>query len=947
MPQLLFSNNPRVMVVATPSRQEQQAWHTEENRQKETEREEDHEISRVNSDMDFFADECSSATVASASLCTVNANQYGDDKEKCQTLRKKSQTIHNKEKNPGNMSVGCDVCLKLGAVKSLEGEERYVIHIPLAFHFSTVSSSSGTKLPPKSGGSITSKVQKAYEDEEEEKEKNEEEGASFDRGAAWSGGCNEMLMMCEETSPCDDEAAHSSYNMSKSSSLYRSPLIRKKGITTEKNVIQIHNPHMNNDVTMNPSAKRFINVETPVYTINLPQNFVLSLRLPSDTEKKLLQWHKREMTIFPPPPAWLRAFLYTRRLRNYIFSQSPSVVSPIMHREAEEEEEEEEVSAISTLEGLCIVALNIVAQMGHMQRQRMRQEENVNEITTAQRCLLSDGGIFSNMQEEQIRRWLQRYMPLGSYNGNEDINIYGRERHQVPLWPSAVCVVFHISLDIARVLFPSLLTGLESTIVAALQPLLEARGMDSIKEFSIGCFSSNSPNCCLNSSSLWQLPDRRQAVVLLTQRPTSWWEWWRETERDDDSSYNGSCYNTVVSASRGFGALRVLQYFTLLYPKPTASYMQWVLDEKETLEVAQFLLAGPSLFTGILMDREVTGVLERAFKEILQNRCVPLDQQYHNEQTDLFQPQVTCTLMRCFILLICWLAFRPEGYSQSLAQNYLGSLLHLAITQQPRQGVQQGGKEDDETVLLGICCHKYFSLVSALIRSLREQCGTRRSSSNLANPSRVNPWRQLRYGERMGRVFAGDDDCTSNTSRSHRSIGSFHSTNTGVETAVAPKEQIPTIRNIINTNISNTSKIIDCDALFSSRELHTLRHNIRELRRVLRVLETDVFKGCEGHLTTDTFGDGSVDVVAGTKRRREEDGPEKETEEEKENVRFNSQNRRCGKGPGVSPYFAHHLFGNPESAIWEWHVECSESSGDDVTETSASSSSSSSGSGRK
>ncbi|KAH9598966.1 hypothetical protein LSM04_004741 [Trypanosoma melophagium] len=947
MPQLLFSRNPRVVVVSTPAL-EQQAWQSEENRENGTEREkEDHQITQVYPDMDFFADECSSSATASAPIGTVGANHYGDEKVKCQTFRKKSQMFQSKEKNIGSVAVGCDVCLRLCDGTCLKGEERHVIHIPLATPFSTLSSSLApvTKISPKSGGTVArGKIQKYYEDEEEE-----ECGALSDKGAAWSG-CNKILMMCEETSMCDDEAAHSSHNINRNSSLFSTPLMGKEGIATEKIVTQNINHTITDNITSNTYGKRCINVETPVYAINLPQNFVLGLRLPSDTENKLLRWHKGEIPISIPPPSWLVAFLYTTKLRYHIFPQASSIESPIMHRQTEEE-----VSAISRLEGLCIVALNILAQLGHMQQQRIREEENVDEIRVAQRCLLGDNGIFSNMQEEQIRRWLQRYMPLEPYNGDEEINMYSRERQRNPSWPSAVCIAFHISLDIARALFPSLLRGLESTILAALQPILEVQSVNSVRNSCTCCFSSNSSSCCcLNSSSLWKSPDRRQAVVLLTQRPTSWWDWWREKERGEGSNYNGSCCTTVVSASRGFGALRLLQCFTLLYPKPTAIDMQWVLDEKETLEVAYFLLAGPSLFTGILMDREVTGVLDRAFKEIVQIRHVPLEQQYHDEELNSFQPRVTYALMRCFLLFISWLTFRPEGYSCLLAQNYFGSLLHLAISQQQWQGVQQGEKqEEDNTVLLGVCCHKYFSLVSALIRILREQCGMRRSAGNHANPSRINPWRQLRYGERMGRVFAGDDECTSNTSRSRRSIGSFHSGTAAMETAMAPKQQIPTTRNATTntttnttttnttttttttttSNSTNTSKIICCDDLFSSRELRTLRHNIRELRRVLRVLEMDVFGGCEGCLTPDAFGGGSVDVVAGTKRRRDEEELEKEIEEKKENVYLNSQSSSSGRRFAVSPFFAYRLFGNPEN-VWEWHAECSDSSGDDVTESS-------------
>ncbi|ESL10429.1 hypothetical protein TRSC58_01838 [Trypanosoma rangeli SC58] len=895
MPHILFSSLPRMAVEALR--------HDEALRNEEQKRDEEcPERVAQSSDMDFFIDEymCPDAATKRAAA----ADNFVAAEETMNPLGGMAQATRTRERTQDRLAVDCDVCLQLRGTTGEASGGNFCIRVPAALPTSKLSASSvvcpindPTAPHVKEMCGVKTKLEA-------------EEATALDSGAAWAGHSESWMRDGaseeEEEGMCVAAADSSRYTIN-SNAQHGSVVTKTMFIPANDSERLLHA----GDFTITVSSEENERGGTGgaggegnvVYAMKLPPSFVFGLRLPFEVERALVDWYRENMTSSIPLPAWLSAFLYTTTLRCHTFTTSISTLSHSTCRE-----KLEETAAVTTLEGFCIVALNIIAQMGQLHRQQLQEAGNIDETTVAQCGLLHDNALFSDSQQERVRRWLQRYIPMEAYDGNEEGEATLRRPQCGVRWPSAVTVAFYIALDLAKLLFPSLLLNLESTILAALQPLLEARSVGSMLAPSpyISCFAVS-----FFAPSLRRPRSRRQAVVLLTQAPSAWWGWWRQKNGEDKS--NNGCGISAVSASRGYAALRVLQCFTFIGSQGGLDETCGSVDEEEDSEAAQFLLSSVALFAELLLDREVITTLERATKEITRLYYLSLERP-NGEEAVALSLQATQAMMRCFIVLVCWLTFRPGGYCTTFAQQHFGSLLRLAAlhherhppTHAQRTQLEEGGENLDCTqLLLTLCSRDYFSSLSALFCRLRDRCGARRRRGHHAYATPGNPWRQLRQGKVPSCLFPTEEDRTTNTSYSHYSVTSFSSTNAASDVVLAPQ---------LSTMQSHPT-LIGNDAV-PSHLLHNLRRVIREIRPVFRQLERDVFVNYEA----------SAPTPLGTKRRREADDT------------VSSPSQRCDDGLqlSVSPQFAHHVYNQPHSRFWERQLECSEFSDDDETDTSGS-----------
>ncbi|EAN87370.1 putative PTP1-interacting protein, 39 kDa [Trypanosoma cruzi] len=883
MPHVLFSSLPRVAVDAL--------------RYEEQEKDEEGtELIAHNNDMDFFMDDYVSLDVAKANATA--ASKFVEDEEAMIPPRSMAQPKHSCEKNEGVFAVDCDVCLQLSGAAGEGCGGRFIIRVPAALPVSNpsisvtpcpVNETTARQMKPMCGKDTMVAV---------------EEVPVLDAGAAWT--VRGEGYMNGEVSEEEDGAAFCSSCYAVNSYAQHGSIIPKTILMPSNNCEHLINA---GNVTITVSAEEQKQARggecVVVHAMKLPLNFVLGLRLSFELERALVKYYQENRTSSSaPPPVWLSAFLYTTALRSEAFTSPISTLSPSIFQEWLGES-----TAVATLEGFCIVALNIIAQMGHLRRQKLQETDDIDETTMAQRGLLHGNQLFSASQKERVRCWLQRYIPLEAYDGSEESETTLRRPPGCFLWPSAVTVVFHIALDLAKFLFPSLLLNLESTILAALQPLLEARTLESM---STPFLYVSSPVFSPCTPSLRWPQSRRQALFLLTQLPSAWWSWWRRNKNDERS--NNDCGISAICASRGYAALRVLQCFTCscLQSTPDESCHLVEGDDEEECELAQFLLSAEALFAELLLDREVANVIERTIKGITWLYHISLERLKSRDAVTL-PLQTTRASMRYLLVLVCWLTFRPKGYCTTLAQHHFGSLLRLAAMHHERcqsehlfnmELEEEGETMDREQLLLRVCSREYFLLLSNLLCHLRDRCGTRRHRGDYATAPRENPWQQLRQGKMSSRLFANDEDGTTNTSHSHPSVASFSTTNAATESLLAP--QPPTARR---------TAILHNDAL-PSHSLYTLRRVIRAMCHVIRRLERDVLEEC----------DTSALTSLGTKRMRNLE----------ENVFSNLRVSVRELKFGVTPYFARHLCSQPNGRFWEWHLEISESSDEDATDTSAS-----------
>lgn len=813
-------------------------------------------------DMDFFVDDCAFATVVA-----VDAPGEGSVNPPTGVPR----SAPGVEQRKGDTLADCEVRLPLHRTSGSDQDGSYVIRVPAAVPAPGL-------LSPIDLPSVEDSLLR-------DKEAGEDEETVACGGAAWLGRCGRSRLHSELSEEMEEVDAAGSFSLGSAGAIQHGLMMRKKQLS----------PNPTERFCLRDTTKAGERGEL-VYCMQLPSNFVFGLRLPSVVEMSLVEYYRGDGLTLPPPPVWLSCFLYTRTLRFYVFGASlafPATCRGLV----------EESTAVATLEGFCIVALNMVAQMGHLFQNQTKENDTTDETIVAQEVLLHDGGLFSTMQEERIQRWLQRYMPVETYKIEEERDKPLYRHSGCVLWPSAVAIAFHIALDFARTLFPLLLTKLESVILNALQPLLDTCALKSMvaSSTSSSAFSLRFPQT------------RREAVVLLAQRPIAWWQWWEQGEKSDGGKNERNL--STVSTSRGYAALQVLQCFTLIYLSSSedgsdcTTYEKGRVGVEEECEVAQFLLSAPTLFTKLLLDREIADVLGRATKNVNSFYHVHTGGDCAEEETPQ-PPRVSRALMRCFVVLLCWLAFRPEGYSRALAQKYFGSLLFAAALQHEQQEEQHvrlrmadGNKKF--LSLLSTCSYDYFSVMFSLLCGLRDRCRTKRRGENSATNAHVNPWRMLRHGGILRNFFLNEDDRTTNTSLGHRSVDSHRST------AAAPESNIVPHWPLASSNVMS----VDSD-IFSSCSLDTLRCVIRELRSVLRLLYQDVFVG----------QDSSALTFVGKKRRRDVEDP----------VATTAERWSYGTQFVVSPHLAYHVYNCQGSSLWEEHMEFLSSSDEDTTDTSTS-----------
>ncbi|RNF15956.1 putative PTP1-interacting protein, 39 kDa [Trypanosoma conorhini] len=882
MPQVLFSSLPR---VAEGVLRRDEALRNEEQKRDEDAPE------RIahGSDMDFFVDEYVGAEAA-ARRAAASGN-FAAAEATMLPSGGTTQAARARPRNQDSLAVDCEVCLQLRGATGEDGGGNFRICVPAALPTSRLAASSAVSPV---NDSVLPHVKQMCG-------KNavlEVEGATApDSGAAWRGNCEGWT----GDGACDGEedaaAAVSSGDAINGNAQQGSVLTKTMFMQANNSEGLLSADDFANTVASEENERGAGTGGNVVYTMKLAPRFVFGLSLPFEVERALVDFCRENVRASLPPPVWLSAFLYTTTLRCHSFAASMATLFPSMCRARLEE-----TTAVATLEGFCIVALNIIAQLGHLHRRQLQEAGNVDETTLAQCGLLHDNAVFSSSQKERVRRWLQRYIPMEAYDGNEESETVLRGPPGCVRWPSAVSIVFHIALDLAKVLFPPLLLNLESTILAALQPLLEARSVGSMQAPSGDSFFA---------PSLRRPRSRRQAVMLLTQEPSSWWGWWRRGDSEGKSS--NDCGISAVCASRGYAALRVLQCFTFICPQTMPEGSCNLLSEEEDSEVAHFLLSAAALFTELLLDREVTTTLGRATKELTRLYYWPLGGP-NGKQAGAWPLQATRALMRCFIVLVCWFAFRPSGYCAKFAQQHFGSLLHLAALYRERhppthpqsEEVEEGGEKLGRAqLLLTVCSQDYFSSLSTLLCRLREQCGVRRRGGQCPRTARENPWQQLQQGKMPSRLPPTEEDRTTNTSHSRFSAASLSVTNAAPEVVLAPQ---------LLTTQSDAAPLGN-DAV-PSHLRHKLRRVIREIRPVLRQLERDVFA---------KYGT-SAPTPLGSKRQREAEG----------SVSSPLQRREGGLQLVVSPQFERHAYSQPDSRLWEWQLECSESSDDDATDTSGS-----------
>ncbi|KEG15563.1 putative PTP1-interacting protein, 39 kDa [Trypanosoma grayi] len=905
MPQTLISSSSHVAVAA--ARPEQQVRREDRYNEEDVmqQGEEQCHVGTMDSiEIDFFTDDYANAT-ASATKRTVGDAECDDDTETRMNATKKTvQLLHREGAMQYNVLADCDVCLQLrGGSRDGRGGT-FVLNIPAAI---SLSPPSQADIPSANASSaLPTSCASKYHAQEVCGE--EAPDASSRGGAAWSGHCCTSSWN-DKTPNGDEEAAYDSCFVK--SSIQNMPLARKEVCAT--------NDDDGNDAYHKSMDPGDLYSETTLsYVMHLPPKFVLGLRLPSEVEGALVAHYEGEVLMsLPPSLEWLSAFVYTANLRYRIFnSSSSSSLVPVTPETPQGLMEES--TAVAVLEGICIASLNVVAQMGQLRRHRARWKCSADATSAAQNDLMCDSGLFSPTEVERVRRWLQRYMPPEVYSGDDSWRVSCQQQCNCFSWPSAVEVVFHVALDLAQALFPSLVLALESAILVALQPLLEARGAETLDASALFATNATSAVNSFSSCSL-RLPKRRKhAVMLLTQVPTEWYGWWQQNSAHEGS--NSHCCTSAIAASRIYAAVRVLQCFTLTYTQHVTGAVDFASDGEEECELAHFLLSAPALFTELLLDREVTSVLERAVKEMGLCSRTLMEEEEYDEKVMRSPPRLSHALVRCFFVLVCWLTFRPTGYSQAVARTFFGQLLRLAASKQEQRIQHLRGRDDEERLpfLLAACSFSYFSVASTLLRKLRDRCGAARHVGYHESSSRVNPWRQLRHGLAAGGLLVSDDDRTTNTSCSRRSVGPFRSTAVAAETTLA--HQLPVVLDATAVNDVATAAAATAAVEMPAHSLQTLRHVIRKIRPVLRLLEKDVFVG------QSEPGDAAV-AILGTKRCREQEG-----------AKDVSMFSLAGQGPCWPKLCVSPCYTRPDIFTWEWHMECSESSDDDATGTSPSSS---------
>ncbi|KAG8344055.1 hypothetical protein TRVL_05120 [Trypanosoma vivax] len=595
------------------------------------------------------------------------------------------------------------------------------------------------------------------------------------------------------------------------------------------------------------------------YTIQLPSNFVLGLCLPPHVEAALVDhWLQKPQDTAAAcatcnsVPTWLSAFSYTSTLRAKL-----SVASSCPLFSKTPRGNRDEAFAVMVLEGFCITALNIVSQMGFLQSQRMQLQRGVDDASAevAQQHLMSDGGIFATTQEEHVRRWLRHYLPPEAYSDEDGRDERRERRCKCGEWPSATSVAVFIAMDLARRLLPSLLEGLESTVLVALQPLLETRVMKPAAPLM--------PNAEVHSSfpQTWD-----GAVTLLSLTPAPWWWWWKQTDhvkrvgkRSNNSNTNDRrlgnlpCCSNAISASRGYGALRILHLFVLFYSEGDSGEVNSCSEGLEAVRVAHFLISAPVLFSDLLLDREVAYALERMVKKLSSwvNSCAGNCEPTSPNHVSL---RIARALLRGFIVLLCWMTYRPGGYSPSCMRKHFGQLLRvtLLIRRQgtqllaPNETVDLG--DDDANEMLLRCVREYFLEARWLLIRFHGLCGSARCDRTQTGGRRKNPWHGLLFGEEAeSNCDNPESDPTTVTSHSHNTVCSGVSSRrtTGLLSV---------------QGLRPSSQALDV-LPFSSFSLRALRVVTRELRRVLYVLRRDAIA---------VRDDASVsNCTSGVKRHRE------------------------------------------------------------------------------
>ncbi|CBH15338.1 hypothetical protein, conserved [Trypanosoma brucei gambiense DAL972] len=815
------------------------------------------ERSVLNAEMDFFTDEYLSAHAGATRPHTTTS---GNTRETCNG--EQGSCVSQERTTEGSIAaIDCDVSLQL--IQSGRGSGHsvvYTVRVPAAVSFSSPS----TESELAANGSATSLRLQQIVNSEWRNRKEE----MTNMGGAWEGreSTPTAATCCCDAFDCEEAAAGPNYPADR----FRGRRLATSkatpyGTGADPSATHFGETFRNAAFSISETGINPVSHLPPVCAVRLPPDFVFGLRLPPDTERRLVELYNggsvtlREVKT-PKIPKWLTAFLYTSGVRCQLSTPLPStpetrLVGGLMNK----------LSAVSVLEGFCIAALHVVSHMGELRLHNGGQKLHVSEtavVDDAQRWLLDEGGIFAHTQEEQIRLWLHRYVPQEAYTNGRDGDVAQRDADSTSVYPSAVAVVYYIAIELARGLFPCILSGLEATILTALQPLLSAQTL--IPEVS-GCRSSRLPRPASHN----------RAISLLTQSPMSWWWWWRQRDSHSDaverdcngknkalSSFPLRCPNAVATA-RGYGAVRVLKFFSFFCVEQITGETRHVEEAREFFEVAQFLASSSALFSELLLDREVMSVLERTTTEVGKLTRKETEDCGHG-RANAEPSQVTRILMRCFVVLICWMAFRPSGYSRSLARTYFAYILRpascLCELSMNRGMISGAAKKGWVNSALVACVHDYFSKISSLLHAVRGFSRPQRRRRQQADfPSR-NPWRPLGCTEEVSVLGNGDcgcnDDQTTVTSRSHASASSFLPTHSSNGIATNPAHHL------LTRGLSCATS--EDELIFSSHSLRLLRHAIRHARGVLQSLRSDVLGTSE---CTAAF-----DVVTGSKRFRESSG---------------------------------------------------------------------------
>nr|CCC93519.1 conserved hypothetical protein [Trypanosoma congolense IL3000] len=780
---------------------------------------------RVNREMDFFSDEYISISAGDGASVAVESKGESRVLEQEITAPESAIVANN------HAMVDCDVSLLLTHASHISGHSVFhTVRVPSAVNqlFLSTGRLSEVHVPVASPRWIQSPKVMCPEDT-----------SAACKGAAWVGvgPRGKESIKCEGVNDSDDEAAGPCYAQDLVGNRHLLLCKTELGGMSAEYCTHIGEGTCN-AAPFTAEAEGDSKAEVAsLYTLRLPTDFVLGLRLPPQVQQRLIDVYNRgpveEAGTRAKIPRWMSAFLHTTSVRYQLSNacQGSLCGETLCNMDTRHH-------AISVLEGFCTVALNILSRMGRLRlRGAQHQHGNCDEsaVCNTQHWLLGTGGIFGHAQVEEVRNWLGSYFPseVCSEDMGEDVLDVRRGAHS--WFPSATAIAFYIAMDLAQELFPSLLTNLEGTILTALQPLLNTQVLQL-----------DLPSPCVPRPLLPKM--RRTAIALLTQSPVAWWLWWDEQDRHQPNGPNNgrdaiehsaatpSRCLSAVSASRGYSAVQVLNIFLFSHVDNLTGGDHRVTEGVEIYEMAQFLLSSPTLFGDLLLDREVTSTLERATIEVdkLAQTSVGTD---GCEQADVAVLRVTDVMLRCFFLLLSWMAFRPSGYPHSLAQTYFVQLLRPVSSLYERilkKKLLTGGLDISGEVrpLLAVCAHDYITKLSTVLHTIRGLRHTRHHSQRSVKPL----FRNHRWPPRClvgSSSLNGVDDRSTNASRGCASVNSARSANTEGDVATISSGR---------SHRCDGESVTDSERFaLPPRSRRLLRHAIRQFRATLHTLQTDLF----------------------------------------------------------------------------------------------------------